>query len=255
MSTPIRTSPRTAAGWAGAGYLSIFVLAVFANFLAVGAVLDRGDARATYLDLAASQTAFRLGLVAFLAVVVVDVLIAWALHVVFRGVHADLSLLAAWSRLIHTAFLGVALVFAHVALLVVRDAGPEAAEEGPATQVLLALEAFDLTWVLGLAVFGMHLVVLGRLLARTAHAPAWLGPVLTVAGAAYALDAVAHLVLADYAARAEVLLVVVAVPSVVGELALTGWLLLVATGRRAAPAPVDPAAAPRAAVEHEPARR
>lgn len=236
--TTIRTSPRAAAGWAGAGYLAIFVLAVFANFLAVGAVLDRGDARATYLDLASSQTAFRLGLMAFLAVVVIDVVVAWALYVVFRDVHADLSLLAAWSRLIHTAFLGVALVFAFVALLVVREAGPGGAEGQSATQVLLALEAFDLTWVLGLAVFGVHLVLLGRLLARTAHAPWWLGWVLTVAGTAYVLDTVAHLVLADYGAWAQVLLPLVAVPSVVGELALAVWLLLMATGRRAEPVPV-----------------
>jgi hypothetical protein len=64
-----------------------------------------------------------------------------------------------------------------------------------------------------------------------------LAGLLAVAGAAYILDTVAHLVLADYQSLAGVFLAIVAVPSILGELGLAGWLLLVAAGRRPAPAP------------------
>ncbi len=228
------TSPRAGAGWAAGGYVAIFVLAIFANFLAVGAVLDPGDAAATTADLAAAETTFRVGVVAFLAIFLVDLVIAWGLHMLFRGVHADLSLLAAWARVVYTVFLGVSLVFLHAALQVADGSvGGAAVDAEPA--VLLALQAFDFTWVVGLACFGLHLALLGVLLLRAVGAPRILGWLLPVAGLAYAADTVARIALADYQAVADVFLVVVAVPSVVAELGLTVWLVLVATGRRPVP--------------------
>ncbi|TIC88268.1 DUF4386 domain-containing protein [Nocardioides sp. GY 10113] len=225
------TDPRTAAGWAGAGYLALFVLAIFANFLALGSVLHPDDAGATAAALAAHETTFRVGTVAFLAIFLIDVVIAWALLVLFRGVQRDLALLAAWFRLGYTVMLGVSLVFLYVALELI---GTDAAEP-----TLLALRAFDFTWVAGLAAFGLHLVLIGRLLltARTSgrgtRAIGWL---LVVAGAAYVVDTVAHVALADYERYADAFLAMVALPSMVGELSLAVWLLLVATGRQPVPA-------------------
>ena len=59
---------------------------------------------------------------------------------------------------------------------------------------------------------------------------------MLAAGAAYVVDTVAHLVLADYQASADLLLAIVAGPSIVGEMSFAVWLLLVATGRRTPPA-------------------
>lgn len=69
-----------------------------------------------------------------------------------------------------------------------------------------------------------------------ADQPRMLAAVLAVAGLAYILDTLAHVLLTDYAAYADLFLAIVAVPSILGELALTVWLFLVATGRRPAPA-------------------
>lgn len=230
-----RTPPRSGAGWAAGGYLAIFVLAIFANFLAVGAVLDPGSAAATTAELAAHEITFRLGVLAFLGVFLIDLVVAWALHVLLRGVHADLSLLAAWARVVYTVFLGVSLVFLHVALLL-ADGSVGGAEVDAQPAVLVALQAFEFTWSVGLACFGLHLVLVGLLVLRAAGAPRILGLLLPVAGLAYVADTVARIVLTDYDAVAEAFLVVVAAPSVVAELGLTVWLLLVATGRRPVPA-------------------
>jgi bacteriorhodopsin len=59
----------------------------------------------------------------------------------------------------------------------------------------------------------------------TASAPRWLGIVLTVAGAMYIVDTLANALLSNYADLANLFLVLVAVPSVVGELWFTIWLL------------------------------
>lgn len=232
-STTTTTTSRTAAGWAAGGYVAIFVLAIFANFLALTPVLQPGDAADTAAALRESETAFRLGAVAFLGIFVIDVVLAWALWVLFRPVHRDLSLLAAWFRLTYTVVLGAALGFLYAALWLAG--APDALGEANDDAVLLALQTFDFTWVAGLAAFGAHLVVLGVLLLR-ARGPRWIAWLLLAAGAAYALDTVAHLLLADYEASADLFLAVVAVPSVIGEMSFAVWLLLVATGRRAAPA-------------------
>ncbi len=231
---PRTAAPRAAALWAGVGYLSIFVLAIFANFVAIGSVFDPADAAGTAARLAESEQVVRLGMAAFLVIFLVDIVIAWALYALLRAVHSDVALVAAWFRLAYTVMLGVALVFLQIALLLVGSpAGAEGATDG---QVLVALQAFDFTWVAGLAAFGVHLVLIGWLLVRSGFAPRLLGWLLGVAGAAYVLDTVAHIVLADYEAYSGIFLMVVAVPSIVAELGLTVWLLLVAAGRTRRPA-------------------
>jgi len=200
---------------------------MFANFAVFERLVVAGDATATAANLAAEPTMFRLAIVAFLAVFLIDIVVAWALHVVFRHVARDRSLLAAWSRLVYTVFLGVALVFAFQALQLTSGAASLAGIDPGVrdAQALLALETFDVTWLVGLTAFGLHLVLLATLVLRSS-APRALGWLLAVAGVAYAVDTVAHLVLADYAAVADVLLVLVAVPSVLGEGWLGLWLLL-----------------------------
>lgn len=235
------TTPRAAAIWAASGYLAIFVLAIFANFLALSPVIHPGDAAATAAALQDSETSFRLGAVAFVGIFVIDVVVAWALWVLFRPVHRDLSLLSAWFRLTYTVVLGAALGFLYAAIWLAS--APDALGDAHDDAVLLALQTFDFTWVAGLAAFGAHLVVLGVLLLK-ARGPRWIGWLLMAAGAAYALDTAAHLVLADYEASADLFLAIVGVPSVIGEMSFAVWLLLVATGRREAPVePSKPATA------------
>lgn len=53
-----------------------------------------------------------------------------------------------------------------------------------------------------------------------------LGIVMVIAGVAYILDTVAHGMLGTYDDYANVFLAIVAIPSVIGELWFTFWLLL-----------------------------
>lgn len=226
------TTPRTAAGWAAGGYLAIFILAIFANFFALSPVIQPGDASETAAALQEFETSFRLGAVAFLGIFVIDVVVAWALWVLFRPVHRDLSLLSAWFRLTYTVVLGAALGFLYAALWIAGT--PGALGESHDDAVLLALQTFDFTWVAGLAAFGAHLIVLGVLMLK-ARGPRWIAWLLLAAGTAYVLDTVAHLALADYEASADLFLAIVALPSVIGEMSFAVWLLLLAAGRRVSP--------------------
>jgi hypothetical protein len=228
MTTSIAdVTSRRAAQTAGVGYLVIFVLAIFANFVVVDGLIESGDAAATAENLVESEGLFRAGLVAFAIVFAVDVIVAWALFIVFRRLSRDVSLLAAWFRLVYTVFLGVGLIFFFVALqLLSGDRYLVAFEPDQLdAHVLLALDAFNYAWLIGLICFGLHLIVIGYLVVASRWTTPALGYVLMLAGAAYIVDTVARAVLADYADVENLFLAIVAVPSVVGELWFTVWLL------------------------------
>ncbi len=219
-------TPRRGARIAGLAYVLIYLLAIFANFAVLDGLVVDGDAAATTANALGSLDRLRLAVVAFLAVFLLDVVVAWALHLVFRGVHRDLSLVAAWSRLTYTVFLGVGLVFLFQVLqLAGGDAYAGLGAEQLDAQVLLAFASFDTTWVIGLAAFGLHLVVLGVLVLRSRLAPRAVGVLLVAAGVAYAADTVVHALVPDYSVVANLMLALVAVPSMIGEGWLGLWLL------------------------------
>jgi hypothetical protein len=188
-------------------------------------------------DIAGADGLFRLGLLAFLAVFALDVVIAWALHVVFRDTDPDISRLAAWFRVVYTVMLGVGLVFFFVVLELLSGADHLAAFDDAqvASQVMVALDAFDAAWLIGLVSFGVHLVLVGWMILRSGIASRALGYLLAVAGLAYIADTTANVLLAGYDDLASLFLVMVAVPSVIGELWFGLWL--VRGGDRRSPVP------------------
>lgn len=226
MSTD--TSPRRAAIIAGVGYVVLFVLAIFANFVVREGLVVAGDAAATAANIRGSEGLFRLGLVCFLIIFIVDVFVAWALYIVFRGVNRDVSLLGAWLRIVYTVFLGVAIIFFYQTLQLLGGAdflGAFAAAELEA-QALVALDSFNSTWLVGLAAFGVHLVVMGYLIISTRLAPKVLGYVLVASGVAYVVDTIAHSMLSNYAEYALPFTIMVAVPSILAEGWFGLWLLI-----------------------------
>lgn len=216
------TDARTAAVIAGIGYAILFVFAIFANFVVREGLVVTDDAAATAANIADSQGLFRFGIVSFLVIFLVDVIVAWGLHIVFRRAHRDVSLLAAWFRIVYTVFLGAALIYFFQALQFLngssfQDAFDAAQREAHA---LAALDTFNSAWLIGLAAFGAHLIVLGTLIWRTRVAPRALGTVLIAAGTAYVIDTAAHSLLADYGDYETAFILMVAVPSVIAE----GWM-------------------------------
>lgn len=221
------TSRRQAALIAGVGYVLLFGLSIFANFFVREGLVVADDAATTAANIAESNTLFRFGLLAFLAIFLIDIVVAWALHIVFRKEHHDLSLMAAWSRLVYTVFLGVAAIFFFQALAFYDSAAiaevMSSAERN--TQALIGFELFNSAWLIGLAAFGLHLIVLGSLVVRSIETPRWLGYAMMLAGVAYMIDTTAHTVLANYADYADAFVVMVAIPSVIAEGWFGLWLL------------------------------
>lgn len=239
------TTPRRAAIIAGIGYVALFVLAIFANFFVREGLVVAGDAVATFENIAESELLFRAGIAAFLVIFLLDVVVAWALHIVFRTVDRMASLLAAWFRIVYTVFLGVSIVFLLAAVQLVGDSpvlnGLSAGQLS--TPVSLLMDAFNYTWLIGLAAFGVHLVILGGMIVTSQIASRALGVVLVAAGVVYMADTFAHVLLTNYADYADAFLAVVATTAVIAEFAFMTWLLLRAGKKSSMP--------PRAAGFHD----
>ncbi len=228
MTTRTELTPATAARLAGLGYIAIVLLAMGANFLVRNALVIPDDPAATMTNIAENATTFRFGIAGFAAIAMIDIGIAWALHVVLRGTGERRSLLATWLRVAYTVAFIPAITFMYLALqlsvggelVAGLDEGQREAWTG------LAMEAFDITWLLALVAFGLHLIVLGRILVASRIGPRALGIGLWIAGGAYIGDTFAHLLLANYADFGGVFLAIVATASIVTEVWFTIWLLV-----------------------------
>jgi len=197
-------TPRKLALTAGISYLIIFFAAIFANFVMLeGLTLDPV---ATVQD---SAGMVKAGIVAFLITVVFDVVVAWALQKLFE--ENPLSSLSNLFRMMHAAIMGVA-VFAL----------PFVLELNTAEEIHHQLDIFNTIWLIGLFFFGIHLILLSRILQK----PKFIALFLFLAGIMYILDTVAHFTFDNYQEHADLFLAAVAIPSIFGEMAFSIYLLL-----------------------------
>lgn len=221
-------STRQAALIGGIAYLGTFVLAIFANFLAIEELVVPGDAATTTANIMESEGLLRGGLTAFIIVVVLDVVIAWGLYIVFRRINRDWSLLQAWFRVVGATLLGASLIFLYLVIQIVGGADFPGAFDSVQleAQVMTYLSGFDFLWKIGLICFGVHLVVIAYLILKSGFIPKLLGYLLMLAGVAYSIDTLANALLANYADVEDFLLILVATSSIVAELWFALWLVV-----------------------------
>ncbi|MCJ7468324.1 MAG: DUF4386 domain-containing protein [Maribacter sp.] len=177
---------------------------MFANFFVLDAILK--DPLDTILK---NHLMVRFGIMAFIITVVFDVVVAWALYELYKS-HA-LSNLSTYFRMMHAAIMGVAIFTLPLAL-----------ESTTAQEILRQEDIFNIIWLIGLFFFGIHLILLGKIIEKPKIIAFFLG----IAGIMYMVDTGAHFVLPDYKEYASIFLALVAIPSIVGEMSFAIWLLV-----------------------------
>ncbi len=213
-------SARTAALVAGLALLAMAILAPFANFYVLQNLIVANDAKATSEHILASLGLFRLGIVSLLVVAVLDVVVAWGLYVLLEPVSKNLSLLAAWFRVVYAAVFAIALnPLLGVLQLLEGSEYLQAFETNQLqAQVMLSLGAFKSGWDIGLVIFGVHLLVLGYVAFKSGFVPKWLGVLLGIAAFGYLTDSFGKLLIPNYN-------LTISTFTFVGEFLLIFWLL------------------------------
>lgn len=200
-------TPRQLARITGLSYVIVFFAAIFANFGVLEAL-----SKAPMATVQTGGFFVRAGILAFLITVVFDVVIAWALQLLFE--HHPLTLLSTLFRMMHAAIMGVAIF-----------ALPLALKAQTAASILKQVDLFNTIWLIGLFFFGIHLLLLSQMLKQIRQFPLWIRFMLGCAGLMYMVDTAAHFMLVNYSDYATVFLTLVALPSMLGEMSFALWLL------------------------------
>lgn len=197
-------NPRNLSIIAGVSYLIIFFAAIFANFFVLESIIQ-----SPLQTVNENNLMVRFGIVAFLITAAFDVIVAWALYELYKK--HPLSNLSTYFRILHAAIMGVALG----SLFLVLNGTTEA-------EILQKVELFNIIWLIGLFFFGIHLILLGRIINR----PIVISIFIILAGAMYMIDTVAHFLLSNYGEYSTIFLTLVAIPSIIGEMSFAIWLLI-----------------------------
>lgn len=188
ISNTSTTSLRTAALIAGLALLTMAIAAPFAELFVFPKLIVPGNAADTARNILANQTLFRAALFGYLITFLCDLVAAWALYVFLKPVNENLSLFAAWLRLVYTVIAIVAFLNL-VTIVRLLNSSSGFASGQLAAQIMSSLETFRSNWYFGLLFFGIHLGLLGVLVWRSNYIPRLLGVLLIIAGFGYLINA------------------------------------------------------------------
>lgn len=219
----MRAAPKREARLTGALYLVIMAAALYTEIAVRGALIVGGDAAATARNILGAEPLFRLGIVLDVVTYVCDVAVAALLFVLTKPAGMGLALTAAAFRLVYSAMAGVLCFLSFSALAVLHGGGLGALTSDQQQAIAYSqLKLRDVGFVIALIFFAAHLLLLGALLIKSRYLPAWIGVLLVLAGAGYLINSLADLLAPTVSLGPWLLL-----PGLVGEGALTLWLLIV----------------------------
>ena len=195
---------RTLSLIAGGSYLVIFFAAIYANFFVLELIFQD-----PLVAIEQHGLSVRFGIMAFLVTAVFDMFVAWALYELYKEhplIHISTSFRVAHAVIMAVAVSALPLVF-----------GMHTGEE-----IVMQATLFNTIWLIALFFFGVHLIFLGRIVKHIKIIPYF----LIAAGVMYMVDTSAHFLLPAYESYADIFLMMVAIPSIVGEMAFAIWLLV-----------------------------
>lgn len=207
--------------FAGTSLLAMAFIAFFSYGFVHANLVAQGDASTTLHNIQTSNSLFKAEIFGWIIIFITDIIVAWALYFFLKPIHASLSLLTAWLRLMYTALLGIAIFNLTFVLLLSKStvANPEA-------YIMLFLEAFEYIWSVGLIIFGLHLLTLGYVTFQSKNIPKTISILLLIAAIGYIVINVMNTMFSQYDAIISFTKVLFQLPMIAGELGLSIWLLL-----------------------------
>ncbi len=214
-------SPATKARIGGALYLAVILCGGFAEIAVRQAVFAPGDAARTSANILSHETLYRLGLLADLLPLLFNMALGAVFYDLFRPVNATGARLVVFFTLAGSAVQASMLLFHLMPLIVLKSAGLGAfALEQREALAYLALRLQSNGYNIALAFFGCFGLSLGALILKSRFLPRVLGVLMALAGACYLTNSLLGLV------APQMTSMLLLIPCLLGEGALTLWLLL-----------------------------
>lgn len=214
--------PRLEARVAGFGYLLVILLGAFAEVGVRQGLVIAGDPAATARAIMAHQSLFRWGFTAEMMTNVIAIPVTLIFYRLLAPTGRFLALLAVALDLTQNTINAVN-AWTQFAPLTLLGGSPDLAAIPHGELVALArlaLKWHDVGFDIGLTFFGFALLIWGWLIFRSGYIPRALGALYALAGAAYLANSAAYFLALPI--PSSILIV-----CLIGEGALTLWLLIV----------------------------
>lgn len=203
----------------GASLLLIAIIAPIAIFGILAELFDPLNAGNTFQNLQNSKNQFRIAIALLLIITILEVIVPWAFYIFFKPVNDSLSLLTAWFRLMYTAIFGASVLNLFHALKWIEQQSGSVSPDMLSAQTQMAIENFYDGWNFSLAVFGIHLILLGILAIRAGYMKKILGILILISGMGYSVDGFGKILSEKYSVEVSAF-------TFAGEVILIFWLLI-----------------------------
>lgn len=218
------TPPKTLARIAGALYLVVAVLTIFAGLVNTR-IVESGDAAATAHNINASAILFRLGFVSELVGATAFLMTGMALYLLLKHVNQLTAAAMVTFVAVSVAIQSLNLLNQKAALKIATSQDYTAAF-GPAGSDHLTMLFADLQhdgYLIAQTYFGLWLLPLGYLVIKSGYFPKALGVLLVIGCIGHLVDVYARFIAPDFGANISPYALT---PAAIAELSLIAWLLI-----------------------------
>ena len=221
-------STRKSAIIVGISLLAMAIAAIFSYGIVLVPIIKNEGAITTVDAIKSSALLFRLGILGWLLILVLDVIVAWALYHFFKRVNKNIAILTTWFRVIYTVFLATGILCLVLALSLATYPNNL---EGFSTTLLntlveFFLNAFITIWTIGLIVFGLHLAGLSYLAIKHHAIHNTFSIFLAIAAFSYIVLSIAKIVLPTYQSQIATAESILSAPMAISEIGFAVWLLI-----------------------------
>jgi hypothetical protein len=224
MASIEETSPRPNARLGGLFWLLTILTGIF-SMVAVNRTIVFGDAAGTAANILAHESTFRMGIAANILATACYLAATLFVYDLLRPVNRSVSLLAMLFSMTGCAMGAISSLF-HLAPLVLLGGAQYLSVFNVAQVRALAFTFIRLhvqTANLGFAFFGLHCLLVGRLIVRSTFLPRAVGELMTLAGIGWLITSFANVLSPSFA---RTLTPYIMIPGMLGETSLTLWLLV-----------------------------
>ena len=210
---------------AGFLYLLIIGFGLIAQIFVRDNLVDYNNATVTAKNIIASEFWFRFGFVSELMMLVCDIGVTTILYILLRDFSRNLSLLSTFFRLTSIIILCVVALSHYAALFFLGDAQYLTVfnSDQLETLALLSIKLHGSGYNISFLFFGLHLIILGYLIYRSAYFPRILGVLLLIGGLCYFINSVTWFL---FPPLVKTIYPAILIPCSIGELLFSLWLLI-----------------------------
>lgn len=210
---------------AGFLYLLIIVFGLIAQIFVRDNLVDYNNAAVTAKNIVASELWFRFGFVSELMMLVCDIGVTTILYILFRDFSRNLSLLSTFFRLTSITILCVVALSHYAALFFIDGSQYLNVFNSDQLEVLalLSIKLHGSGYNISLLFFGIHLIILGQLIYKSAYFPRTLAILLLIGGLCYFINSITWFLFPGFV---KTIYPAILIPCSIGELLFSLWLLV-----------------------------